>query len=111
MSGAVAAALHQATLSAGLAEAIHTEARGTSLLSRNKEGVFSLPGFWALALMSTGLARSIHGSAAAAAAAAASGSLTHARWALDSCLSRRRITHGVWSSSQAGKLARGSQAA
>ena len=79
--------MHQAALSGGLIDTIHASERGSSLLSRNKEGVMSLPGYWALALMSAGLARFVHCSAADARAAAAQGSVSHGRCGVPECQS------------------------
>lgn len=78
-AGLTVAALHQAALSRGLTGVIHAEERGRSLLSRNKEGVLSLPGYWALSLLSAGVARAVRRSAGAAAAAPERGRLSHGR--------------------------------
>ena len=52
---------------------MQSEVRGPSPLSRNKEGIVSIPGYWALHLLSTGLGHWIRDSAAAAANRAADG--------------------------------------
>lgn len=44
---------YQLVLSRGLIDFIHTDDRGSDLLSANKEGLLSLPGYWALQLLST----------------------------------------------------------
>ena len=78
-AGCALAMVHQAVLSSGLINIIHSPERGSSLLSSNKEGLLSLPGYWAIALMSTGLARFVHHSAAAAYADASQSRSTYKR--------------------------------
>ena len=63
----------QAALSHGMSEVAHSELRGPSLFARNKEGLLSVPGYWALHLLSAGLGGWIRSSAAAAAGRAADG--------------------------------------
>ena len=52
--------MHQIGLSMGLLNTIHADKRGPQLWHLNKEGLFSLPGYWALALISVGLAPYLH---------------------------------------------------
>ena len=54
----------------GLSEVVQSPARGLSLVSRNKEGLLSIPGYWALHLLSSGLGHWIRSGASAAAARA-----------------------------------------
>ncbi len=63
----------QAALTHGLSEVAQSEVRGPSLFSRNKEGLVSIPGYWALHMLSAGLGHWIRNSAAAAAGRAADG--------------------------------------
>ena len=57
----------------GLGAVVQSEARGTSLFSRNKEGLLSVPGYWALHLLSAGLGHWLRGKATTAAARSAAG--------------------------------------
>ena len=41
-------------------EVIHSDARGPELWHLNKEGLLSLPGYWALSLLSVGLSSYLH---------------------------------------------------
>ena len=69
--GAALLIAHQTALSwGGLSAVVHSEGRGPSLLSRNKEGLLSIPGYWALHLLSAGVGELIQSSAAMAASAA-----------------------------------------
>lgn len=52
--------MHQIGLSMGLLNTIHADKRGPQLWHLNKEGLFSLPGYWALALISVGLTPYLH---------------------------------------------------
>ena len=63
----------QAALTHSLSEVAQSEVRGPSLFSRNKEGLVSIPGYWALHMLSAGLGHWIRDSAAAAAGRAADG--------------------------------------
>lgn len=51
---------HQAVLSAGLIDIVHANERGPQLWHLNKEGLLSVPGYWALSLLSTGLTTYLH---------------------------------------------------
>lgn len=44
----------------GLLDMIHSDRRGPQLWHLNKEGLFSLPGYWALSLISVGLSSHLH---------------------------------------------------
>ena len=69
------ASCQQAALTVGgLAAVVQSDQRGTSLFSRNKEGVLSIPGYWALHLLSAGLGHWIRSAATAAAAHATAAS-------------------------------------
>ena len=71
-AGAALLLLHQVALTrGGLSHVVHSELRGGSLISRNKEGLLSIPGYWALHLLSAGIGRILRQSAGAAAVAAA----------------------------------------
>ena len=50
---------------------VHSELRRGSLLSRNKEGLLSIPGYWALHLLSVGIGHQLQASASAVALEAA----------------------------------------
>ncbi len=64
----------QAALTAGgLGALVQSDARGTTLFSRNKEGLLSVPGYWALHLLSAGLGHWLRRGATEAAARAAHG--------------------------------------
>lgn len=52
--------VHQCALSCGLIDVIHSDARGPELWHLNKEGLLSLPGYWALSLLSVGLSSYLH---------------------------------------------------
>ena len=52
---------------------MQSEARGAGLFSRNKEGLLSVPGYWALHLLSAGLGHWLRSGATEAAARAAHG--------------------------------------
>lgn len=51
---------HEAGLQMGLLDLIHSDKRGPQLWHLNKEGLLSLPGYWALALISVGLTTYLH---------------------------------------------------
>ncbi len=57
----------------GLGALVQSEARGIGLFSRNKEGLLSVPGYWALHLLSAGLGHWLRSGATGAAARAVSG--------------------------------------
>lgn len=59
-AGSVVLVVHQVALSCGLIGVVHAEARGPALWHLNKEGVLSLPGYWALSLLSVGLSSHLH---------------------------------------------------
>mmetsp|Transcript_20504 Transcript_20504/g.61726 ORF Transcript_20504/g.61726 Transcript_20504/m.61726 type:complete len:489 (+) Transcript_20504:152-1618(+) len=54
-AGVMLATTHQAALSSGLLDISHSPHRGPSLISLNKEGLISLPGYWALHLITAGI--------------------------------------------------------
>ena len=58
--GCAVLVVHQVALSFGLIEVIHADARGPQLWHLNKEGLLSLPGYWALSLLSVGLSSYLH---------------------------------------------------
>jgi len=69
--GAALLIAHQTALSwGGLSAIVHSEARGPGILSRNKEGLLSIPGYWALHLLSAGIGDLLQSSVAVAASAA-----------------------------------------
>lgn len=69
--GAALLIAHQSALSwGGFSALVHSNTRGRSLLSRNKEGLLSIPGYWALHLLSAGIGELLQSSAAVAASAA-----------------------------------------
>ena len=59
-SGALVLCVHQLALSCGLMEVVHSDVRGPQLWHLNKEGLLSLPGYWALSLLSVGLSSYLH---------------------------------------------------
>lgn len=67
-AGAALLVVHQCGLSAwGLIEVVHSDERAGSWLRANKEGLLSLPGYWALQLLSAAAGRLAYRWAAAAA--------------------------------------------
>lgn len=68
--GGVVLAAHQAALSAGVIDYVHADVRGPELLAANKEGLLSLPGYWALQLLSLAGGHALFAVAAAAPARA-----------------------------------------
>lgn len=58
--GSVVLVGHQLALNCGLMEVIHADVRGPQLWHLNKEGLLSLPGYWALSLLSVGLSSYLH---------------------------------------------------
>ena len=56
-AGLLLLCLHQLILSSGGIEAVHSDVRGSDLLSANKEGLLSLPGYCALRLLSLCMSR------------------------------------------------------
>ena len=59
-AGGAVLCLHQWALSAGLIDIVHADERGPQLWHLNKEGLLSVPGYWALALLSKGLSSYLH---------------------------------------------------
>ncbi len=59
-AGCLISAIHQLALSWGLIDIVHADERGPQLWHLNKEGLLSVPGYWALSLLSTGLSRHLH---------------------------------------------------
>lgn len=59
-TGSLVLVVHQWALSCGLIEVAHSDARGPELWHLNKEGLLSLPGYWALSLLSVGLGSFLH---------------------------------------------------
>ncbi|KAL3149079.1 hypothetical protein ABBQ32_001922 [Trebouxia sp. C0010 RCD-2024] len=59
-AGSVVLVGHQLALNCGLMEVIHADVRGPQLWHLNKEGLLSLPGYWALSLLSVGLSSYLH---------------------------------------------------
>ncbi|DBA88184.1 TPA: hypothetical protein ACH3X2_005171 [Trebouxia sp. C0005] len=59
-AGCLVSAIHQLALSWGLIDVVHADERGPQLWHLNKEGLLSVPGYWALSLLSTGLSRHLH---------------------------------------------------
>lgn len=73
-AGTALLAAYQCWLSAwGGIQLVHSDERGASLISANKEGLASLAGYWALQLLATAAGHAAYHAAAAAAAAAAVG--------------------------------------
>ncbi len=59
-AGCFVLCLHQLALSWGMIDIIHADQRGPQLWHLNKEGLLSVPGYWALSLLSTGLTTYLH---------------------------------------------------
>ena len=60
LAGLFVLCVHQLALSYGLIDVIHSDARGPQLWHLNKEGLLSVPGYWALSLLSVGLSSYLH---------------------------------------------------
>lgn len=84
-AGAALLAAHQWGLSArGLIELVHSDDRAGGWLLANKEGLLSLPGYWALQLLAAAAGRLAYHWAAAAAAEASSASRRSSRASMGS---------------------------